>query len=70
MNPVYFLSISTSCWSALFLMVGSGSVPMAIRYGTHCDWKEEGKVTSSAAETVTVNYFLYFLDGEKQNKKL
>lgn len=31
MNPVYFLSISTSCWSALFLMLGSGSVPIAMR---------------------------------------
>lgn len=31
MNPVYFLSISTSCWSALFLMLASGSVPIAMR---------------------------------------
>ena len=31
MKPVYFLSMSTSCWSALFLMAESGSAPMAIR---------------------------------------
>jgi len=36
MKPAYFLSISSSCWSAFSRILISGSELMQIKYGTHC----------------------------------